>query len=204
MTGQIYVISGPSGAGKSTIIRRLRDKTSGLVYSISHTSRAPRGKEDDGVHYHFVDRTTFRTMIEDGAFLEWAQVYDDYYGTAYSSIENQLDSGADVIMDLDPQGAKNIKKAHPKSILIFILPPSYEALEKRLRERATEEEVAVQSRLQKARRELRECVHYDYLIVNDVLDKASSEAEAVITANRCRKSNRLSEVEKTFQVIQPE
>ena len=200
MTGQIYVISGPSGVGKSTIIRGLRDKTSDMVYSISHTSREPRGKEEDGVHYHFVDRTTFRAMIEDGAFLEWARVYDDYYGTAFSSIEDQLDSGSDVIMDLDPQGAKNIKKAHPASILIFILPPSYEALEKRLRERATEEERAIQSRLQKARRELMECVHYDYLIINDDLDKASCEAEAVITARRCRKSERLSEVKKTFKI----
>ncbi|MBW1943581.1 MAG: guanylate kinase [Deltaproteobacteria bacterium] len=200
MTGQIYVISGPSGAGKSTIIRSLRDKTSDLVYSISHTSRGPRGKEEAGVHYHFVDRTTFRAMIEDGAFLEWARVYDDYYGTAYSSIEDQLDSGNDVIMDLDPQGAKNIKKAHPASILIFILPPSYEALEKRLRERATEEERAIQSRLRKAHRQLMECVHYDYLIVNDILDKASSEAAAVITANRCAKARRLSEIEKIFKL----
>ena len=200
MAGQIYVISGPSGAGKSTIIRSLRDKTSDMAYSISHTSREPRGKEEDGVHYHFVDSATFRAMIEDGAFLEWARVYDDYYGTAYSSIEDQLDSGIDVIMDLDPQGAKNIKKAHPASILIFILPPSYEALEKRLRERATEEERAIQSRLQKARRELMECVHYDYLIINDDLDKASCEAEAVITASRCRKSERLSEVKKTFKI----
>ena len=200
MTGQIYVISGPSGVGKSTIIRGLRDKTSDMVYSISHTSREPRGKEEDGVHYHFVDRTTFRAMIEDGAFLEWARVYDDYYGTAFSSIEDQLDSGSDVIMDLDPQGAKNIKKAHPASILIFILPPSNEVLEKRLRDRGTEEEGAIQSRLQKAHRQLMECVHYDYLIVNDTLDKASSEAAAVITANRCTRARRLSEVEKTFKL----
>jgi guanylate kinase len=200
MTGQIYVISGPSGVGKSTIIRGLRDKTSDMVYSISHTSREPRGKEEDGVHYHFVDRATFRAMIEDGAFLEWARVYDDYYGTAFSSIEDQLDSGSDVIMDLDPQGAKNIKKAHPASILIFILPPSNEVLEKRLRERATEAEMAIQSRLQKARGELMECVHYDYLIVNDALDKASSEAAAVITASRCAKARRLSEIKKAFKL----
>lgn len=200
MTGQIYVISGPSGVGKSTIIRGLRDDTSNMVYSISHTSREPREKEKDGVHYYFVNRPTFLDMIEDGAFLEWAQVYDDYYGTAYSSIENQLNSGSDVIMDLDPQGAKNIKKAHPESILIFILPPSYEVLEKRLRERATEEEGAIQSRLQKAHRQLMECVHYDYLIVNDILDRASSEAAAVITASRCRRARRLSEVEKNFKL----
>jgi guanylate kinase len=200
MAGQIYVISGPSGVGKSTIIKGLREKFADLAYSISHTSRAPRGKEKDGVHYHFVDRITFRTMIEDGAFLEWARVYDDYYGTAYSSVQQQLDSGVDVIMDLDTQGAKNIRKAHPESILIFILPPSREALEKRLRGRATEKEEAMQSRLRKAHRELAECVHYDYLIINDILDKASREAEAVIIAGRCRKTNRLSEVEKTLNL----
>ncbi len=200
MAGQIYVMSGPSGVGKSTIIKRLRDRTPDLVYSISHTSRAPRGREKDGVHYHFVDRNTFRAMIEDGAFLEWARVYDDYYGTAYSSVKEQLDSGVDVIMDLDTVGAGNIRKAHPESVLIFILPPSYGELENRLRQRATEEEGAIQSRLQKARREIMECVHYDYLIVNDDLDKASREAEAVITANRCRKTNRLPDVEKTLQI----
>lgn len=200
MPDQIFVISGPSGVGKSTIIRKLRDHVDGLVYSISHTSRAPRGKEQEGVHYHFVDRAAFRAMIEEGAFLEWAQVYDDYYGTAYSSVQQQLDSGCDVIMDLDTQGAKNIRKARPESVLIFILPPSQEVLEERLRKRATDEEAAIHSRLQKAKRELMECVHYDYLIFNDTLDDAIREAEAVITASRCRKSARISEVEKIFGI----
>lgn len=200
MAGQIYVISGPSGVGKSTIIRNLRDHVVDLSYSISHTSRAPRGTEKDGVHYHFVSEKTFREMIENGAFLEWARVYDDYYGTAYPGVEQQLASGCDVIMDLDTQGAANIRKARPESILIFILPPSYEALEKRLRVRATDREGVIQSRLRKAQRELRECVHYDYLIVNDTLERAVSEAEAVITADRCRKSRRLSEIESTFGI----
>lgn len=200
MPGQLYVISGPSGTGKSTIIGRLREKIPELAYSISHTTRAPRGGEKDGVHYHFVDQGTFRRMIEDGAFAEWAMVYDDYYGTAYASIAKQVDQGVDVIMDLDPQGARNIKKAYQESILIFILPPSYGELEKRLRARATDEEKVIQSRFHKAREELKECVHYDYLIFNDDLDRAVSEAEAVITANRCKRARRLSEVEKVFHI----
>ena len=200
MPGQIYVISGPSGTGKSTIIRGVREKTPGLAYSISHTSRAPRGGEQDGVHYHFVDQGTFRRMIEEGAFAEWARVYDDYYGTSYVSIENQVDQGGEVIMDLDPQGARNIKKAYQESILIFILPPSYGELEKRLRARATDEENVIQSRLHKARQELKECVHYDYLIFNEDLDRAVAETEAVITANRCKRACRLSEVERVFHI----
>jgi len=200
MPGQIYVISGPSGTGKSTIIRRVRENTPGLAYSISHTSRAPRKGEEDGVHYHFVEGAAFQTMIDNGDFLEWARVYDDYYGTAFSSIQHPLDSGDDVIMDLDPQGAKNVKKAYHEGILIFILPPSYEELEKRLRARATDEEKVIQSRLQKAHRELKECFHYDYLIFNDDLQRAVSEVEAIIAANRCTKARRLSEVQNLFQL----
>lgn len=200
MPGQIYVISGPSGVGKSTIIGRLREKNPSLAYSISHTSRAPRRGEEDGVHYHFVDRGTFRRMIEEGAFAEWAMVYDDYYGTAYASIGNQVDQGSEVIMDLDPQGAKNIKKAYQESILIFILPPSREELERRLRARATDEEKVIQSRLHKASLELEECVHYDYLIINDDLERAVSEAEAIVTAKRCEKARRISEIEKVLHI----
>ena len=201
MSGQLYVISGPSGVGKSKIIQLLRQIVTGLEYSISHTSRRPRGKEVNGVDYHFVDRETFTEMIDVGAFAEWAEVYHDYYGTSSSSLSTQLNRGGDVILDLDGQGGKNIKENFKKSILIYILPPSLEALEKRLRERATDDEKVINMRIEKASKDLKDCALYDYIVINDDLDKAVGEVQSIIQSERCRKSHMLPVVEKIFPVI---
>jgi guanylate kinase len=200
MSGQLYVITGPSGVGKSTIIRRLRNEVPGLGYSVSHTSRKPRKKETDGVNYHFVDRETFEKMIGEEAFVEWAEVYHDLYGTSFSSLQSQTDQGLDVVMDLDSQGAKNIKKSFADSILIYILPPSLEELEKRLRGRASDDEAEIKERLEKARREIENCVEYDYIIFNENLDKTLEEVASVILSERSRRSRRLPLVEKTFKI----
>ena len=198
VAGSIFVISGPSGVGKSTIIRHVRESVSMLGYSVSHTSRKPRGAEVDGVDYHFVKRDTFERMIEEGEFVEWAEVYGDYYGTSVSGIEGRTSQGLDILMDIDTQGARNIKSRFEESVLIYILPPSVEELEKRLKTRGTENEEAVRKRLGKALKEMKSCLWYDYLIFNDELMRAVEEAKSVILAERCRRSRQLPKAREAF------
>ena len=200
MSGQLFVITGPSGVGKSTIIRRLRKEVPGVGYSVSHTTRKPRNKEADGVNYHFVDRETFEKMIGDNAFVEWAEVYQDLYGTSFSSLQSQTNRGLDVVMDLDSQGARNINKSFADSILIYILPPSLQELEKRLRGRASDDEAEIKERLEKARKEIENCVEYDHIIFNENLDKTLEEIASIILSERSRGSRRLPMVEKTFKI----
>jgi guanylate kinase len=200
MDSQLYVISGPSGVGKSTIINQIIKRVKGMGYSISHTSRPPRGKEVDGVHYHFVERGNFRRMIEDGAFVEWAKVYDDYYGTSHASLKGRMDQGLDVVMDLDIQGAENVKKHYKDALLIYVLPPSLEDLEKRLRGRATDDKIVIGERLKKVNTELKACVNYDYIVFNKDLEIVVHEVESIITSVRCLKSKQLSLAENIFHI----
>jgi guanylate kinase len=186
MPGQLFVISGPSGAGKSSIVKDLLSRTEGLVYSISHTSRRPRGSEQNGIEYHFVDADTFNRMIEAGAFVEWAKVYDDFYGTSFSGLEGQTASGLDVLLDVDSQGARNIRKHFEDSVLIYVLPPSLEILEKRLEGRGTDDEGVIKTRMEKALDDMDNCLWYDYIIINDDLEKAITEAKSIIISERCR------------------
>lgn len=200
MSGNLFVISAPSGAGKSTIIKALKERIEGLGYSISHTSRKPRGNEKDGIEYHFLKKETFRSMIDAGAFVEWAQVYDDLYGTSFSSLDEQTASGLDVLLDLDTQGAKNIKKHFKNSVLIYVLPPSLDVLEKRLMARGTDAETVIKSRMKKTSGEIKQCVWYDYIIVNDDLEKAIKEAQAIIMSVRCRTDQQIPIVKEMFDV----
>jgi guanylate kinase len=198
--GRIFVVSGPSGSGKSTLIRELRQKVPGLGYSISHTSRPPRGQEKNGVEYHFVSKESFQKMVENGEFVEWAEVYQDLYGTSVSSLRSQITMRLDVIMDIDVQGARNIKDHFKDAILIYVLPPSLEILEKRLRERGTDDEKAIRTRLKKAGKEIKNCVSYDYLLFNDQLDQTVEELKSILVAERCRKSVRLSKAQTLFNL----
>ncbi len=200
MTGQLYVISGPSGVGKSTIVRGVRGRVKGLAYSISYTSRKPREGEVDGVNYHFVDRETFEGMIQEGAFAEWAEVYDAFYGTSLDDLKAQMSQGLDVILDVDDQGAENIKKRFNESILIYILPPSLETLEERLRRRGTDEEEVIRARFEKALREIKRCLYYDYIVFNEKIDKAVEDVTSIILSVRARRSRQLPMVEKIFSV----
>lgn len=204
VAGSIFVLSGPSGAGKSTIIRHVRESVSGLSYSISHTSRKPRGAEADGADYHFVDRGTFAEMIEKGEFVEWAEVYSDFYGTSISSLEAPTSQGLDIIMDVDTQGAKNIRLRFETSVLVYVLPPSMEILERRLKTRGTEGDEAVRRRLGRAVEEIEDCRWYDYLIFNDDLDTAVEEVKSVIVAERCRRSRRLPKAREAFGLVTAE
>ncbi|MCF8061288.1 MAG: guanylate kinase [Deltaproteobacteria bacterium] len=198
MIGRIFVISGPSGAGKSTIIRDIRKRVDRLGYSVSHTSRRPRGVETDGVEYHFVDPDAFRAMIARNEFAEWAEVFGDYYGTSFSELENKTSRGLDVIMDLDVQGAASMRRAVKSCILVFVLPPSMEVLERRLRGRGTDDPAAVARRIERASAEIRRAPHYDYLVVNDRLTEAVEEMASIIRADRCRTRRRLHQLRTGF------
>ena len=200
MSGQLYVISGPSGVGKTTIVQLLGKRVQALGYSISHTSRKPRDNEVDGVDYHFVDRDTFETMIHEGAFAEWAEVYDDLKGTSLSSLQGQMDQGLDLLMDVDSQGGKNIKRHFKESILIYVLPPSLEVLEKRLRDRGSDDEEVIKARFEKAFGEIENCVDYDYIVFNKDIGKTVEEMASIIHSERSRTSKRLATVEKIFHI----
>lgn len=201
MKGQLFVISAPSGAGKTTIVEALRRRYQDLAYSISHTTRLPRKGEMDGKDYHFVSRDVFEKMIEEGHFLEWAEVYGNLYGTSFSTLEEKLASGSDILLDLDTQGGKNIRSRFPNSVLIFLLPPSLEILENRLRKRATDSEEVIGRRMREAVCDIRNCTWYDYLIINDDLEAAIRETVAVILSERCRAGRRLPDVRRRFHQI---
>jgi guanylate kinase len=199
MTGQIFVFSAPSGAGKSTIAEALMERVDALAYSISHTSRRPRGSEQDGVDYHFVTRSTFRDMIEKNAFLEWAEVHGHQYGTSLEAINKQASAGLDILMDVDVQGGRNIKKQFPESVLIFLLPPSLETLENRLTTRGTDDPSVVKRRMAQAAEEIKSCSWYDYIVINDDLEKAIHEAQSIIVSERCRWVRRMDWVSAHFK-----
>ena len=200
MQGQPFVISAPSGTGKSTITDALINSVDGLGYSISHTSRRPRATEKDGIDYHFVDRDTFCSMIDRGAFIEWAEVYDDLYGTSFSGLDLQIASGLDILLDIDIQGARNIRRDFEKSVLIYILPPSLNVLRERLEGRGTDSEEAIGRRLKKASIEVKNCIWYDYIVINDDLERAIGEVRSIILAERCRSARRAPGLPSDFGI----
>ena len=201
MKGQLFVISAPSGAGKSTIVNALRQRHQDLAYSVSHTTRLPRKGEMDGKDYHFVSRADFERMIEEGRFVEWAEVYGNLYGTSFLALEEKLSSGSDILLDVDTQGGENIRNRFQNSVLIFLLPPSMEVLQDRLRKRATDSEEVINRRMQEAVSDIRNCSWYDYLIINDDLETAIRESASVILSARCRVERRLPDVRRRFHQI---
>lgn len=186
--GSLFVISAPSGAGKTTVCHRVLESISDLAYSISHTTRPPRYGEKDGVDYFFVSEDEFLRMREREDFLEWALVHNNYYGTAKRQISDCLGSGKDILLDIDIQGARQVRDQLSEAILIFILPPSWEVLEERLRKRQSDDEEALKLRMVNARREVRAIREYDYIIINDDLDEAVRNLTAIVQAERCRRS----------------
>ncbi|HIE08933.1 MAG TPA: guanylate kinase [Armatimonadetes bacterium] len=184
--GMILVISGPSGVGKGTLRERLLKRFPSMRRSISVTTRRPRPGEVHGRDYFFVSREEFQRMIGEGKFLEWAWVFDELYGTPAGWVEEQLSSGVDVLLEIDVQGAFQVKEKKPDAVLVFIAPPSWEELERRLRKRHTEDEEEVRRRLKVARREVEMAPRYDYVVVNDDLDQAAYELECIVVAEKCR------------------
>jgi guanylate kinase len=194
MAGILFIISAPSGSGKSTLVSQLRTLVEGLDFSISYTTRSPRGSEEDGREYHFTTRAEFERMIAAGDFLEWAEVFGkDYYGTAVSALDHAKKAGKDLLLDIDVQGAKQVMKKLPEAVSIFIMPPSPKILEMRLRHRTVAEEAAskvpiaeeeIQKRLAAARNELKQMKDYKYALVNDVLEQAVTELRAIVLCER--------------------
>lgn len=193
--GQLIVLSGPSGVGKSTVISELLSERENIYFSISYTTRAPRVGEADGVNYNFVTREAFEQMIEGDELLEYAQYVGNYYGTSLKVIRDRLDAGVDVLLDIEVQGAAKVRAKCPDAVFIFIIPPSFEELSRRLHGRNTDGEEVIAGRLQKARDEYQEIPKYDFLVVNDNVSIAAAEIIAILTAEDCRTKNRLSLVE---------
>lgn len=200
--GNLYIVAAPSGAGKSSLIKAFlenhADKQHPVQVSVSHTTRSPRPGEEDGKHYHFVSTETFKKLIEEEAFFEWAQAFDNYYGTAKRNITETLQHGVDVFLDIEWQGARQVKALLPDTKTIFIAPPSRDELRNRLKARGQDSDEVIEKRMAKAVSEISHYSEFDYIIVNDDFDVALSELEAIVCANRLRKEKQVIRHEALF------
>jgi len=183
----VFIVSAPSGSGKSTLVRWLLARDKNLLFSVSYTTREPRGTEVPGEDYHFVSRQTFDEFVARKEFLEWADVFGNYYGTHRSILDRAIAENKDLILDIDVQGARQLKESIPEAVSIFILAPSREILEKRLRSRSEDSEAVIQKRLRKAADEIRNYSMYDYVLVNDELTRSTEILEAIMAAERVRR-----------------
>ncbi|WP_418321226.1 guanylate kinase [Piscinibacter sakaiensis] len=184
--GNLFVIAAPSGAGKSTLVKALLELDAHLMVSISHTTRQPRGQERDGREYHFIDEASFRAMIASGDFLEWAEVHGNLYGTSRQAIEERVSSGRDVVLEIDWQGALQIKQLFPNAVLIFILPPSWEELAQRLLRRGEDEPEIISQRLANARIEVSKARNFDFVIINGLFETALFDLKTVVHSQRLK------------------
>jgi len=200
--GKLFVLSAPSGAGKSTVLRAVLKNVSGLSFSVSHTTRSPRKGERNGVEYHFVSRSTFLQMIDNNDFLEYAEVHGNFYGTSQSAVLEQLQRGVDVILDIDVQGARIVKKSGLlNGVYIFLAPPTIEELKKRLEGRGLDSDETIEIRLINAQNEMDAMDEYEYLIINDRLDEAIRMFEAVILAERAKSKRDISGLSITIEAL---
>ena len=186
MVGTLFIVSAPSGAGKSSLLKALLAGDARLELSVSHTTRAPRSGEQDGVHYHFVDAATFAELVAQGAFLEHASVFGNAYGTTEAAVRDRLEVGSDVVLEIDWQGARQVRERFPAAVSIFILPPSVAALQQRLAARGQDAAEVIAGRMDKARDELSHHGEYDYLVVNDDFAVALADLAAIVRAERLR------------------
>ncbi len=185
--GKLLVISAPSGSGKTTLVRRLVTEVEPVSFSISYTTRAARPSEENGVDYHFVTEEVFRKKVESDDFLEWAEVHEKLYGTGRSETEAVLAQGIDLVLDVDVQGAEQVKRAAPDAVLIFILPPSFQVLEQRLRGRRQNDPEDIERRLAVAQREVSQYTNYDYAVVNDEIERCAGLLRSIVFAERAKR-----------------
>ena len=188
--GELFVITGPSGVGKATVLSRLLKNIDNVYVSISATTRKPRQGEVNEKDYFFMEREEFEKLIKEGKFLEYAEYVGNYYGTPAGSVNEMLKNGKDVILEIEVQGALKVKEKCPDANMVFIIPPSFSALEFRLRSRGTESDDVIAKRLEKARSEYLMVDKYDYIVINDDIDKAADEIRAIIMSSRCKKDKR--------------
>ena len=184
--GSLYIISAPSGTGKTSLVKGLLESLTNIEVSVSHTTRAMRPGELNGINYHFVTTSEFEMMIKKKAFLEYTSIYENHYGTSREWVKKKLQAGIDVILEIEWQGAAQIRELFPETISIFILPPHPKALEQRLRARGQDKEEVILHRLKEAKREVKHCKDYDYLVVNDQFEVALSDLRSIIRAERCK------------------
>ena len=189
--GKTFIISGPSGVGKSTVLRALFEGREDLYFSVSATTRAPREGERDGVDYHFIHADRFRSMIEEDAFLEYAEYVGNFYGTPKRFVDEAMDKGQDVILDIEVQGALQVTSKRPDTVKIFIAPPSWKELERRLKDRGTDDPEKVQKRLLRAKVEFQTAHTYDYFVINDTVEQAVEELRAILCAEHCKPAERM-------------
>ncbi|WP_314041990.1 guanylate kinase [Kingella denitrificans] len=197
--GNVFVISAASGTGKTTLVSRLVQQHPNVRVSVSHTTRPPRAGEVNGQHYHFVSEEEFVRLAGEGAFLEHAQVFGNYYGTSYESVQSMCEQGYDVILEIDVQGAQQVRKALPEALSIFILPPSLAVLEQRLRQRQTDSEEVIARRLSEAVDEIQQALTFDYVVSNRSLQQAEEELWCIFQAARLLKRNHVASIEKVLQ-----
>lgn len=193
MKSRVFIISAPSGSGKTTLVERLLWEIPGLHFSVSYTTRPPRGQERDGQDYFFVTREAFQAMIERQGLLEWAEVFGHYYGTARRFWEEAQEREEDLLLDIDVQGAAQVKAKIPDAVSIFILPPSRSELELRLRHRSQDSEEVIQKRLRDASREIQGYDRYEYVLINDFVDRSAAQLRAIVLTERWRRGERLPE-----------
>lgn len=189
--GNLIIVSGPSGAGKSALVANVLQRLPLVRFSVSYTTRAPRGAEKNGVEYFFVDREKFRSLIDSDSLLEWAEVHSNFYGTSRQFVDDVLKAGEDVLLDIDVQGAAIVRQKRPDSVAVFILPPSFQVLRDRLRRRSLDDEVVIEQRLSRARKEILHYQDYEYLIINEDLGSSTQELESIILGARCRMTARV-------------
>ncbi len=202
MPGTLFIVTAPSGAGKTTLVSGLLDRDPLVSLSVSYTTRAARAGEVSGRHYHFVDVATFRALRDKGEFLEWAEVHSNYYGTSKVWLEEQMRSGQDILLEIDWQGAQQVRKVFPKAVGVFILPPSLDELERRLRGRGTDSEEVIARRVLGARGEMRHVAEFDYVIINEDLPAALEDLVAVVRASRLRYANQEARKPEFFHYLE--
>ncbi|EWH08918.1 guanylate kinase [Catenovulum agarivorans DS-2] len=197
--GTLYVVSAPSGAGKSSLIKAyLADHGDNASVSVSHTTRAPRPGEENGVHYHFVNHAEFEKLIAQDAFFEWAEVFGNYYGTSKAAIQQQLEQGLDVFLDIDWQGARQVKKLQPNAKTIFIAPPSQAELLSRLQKRGQDSDEVIAKRMQEAQSEISHYDEFDFIVVNDDFAQALADLTAILRAQRCTQQKQAKKHQALF------